>query len=117
MFVACQGCSPWFESRVGHLTGTTASKLLKTLKFVLLDDTTFMPSVQRLLEVLGLSLQRKPLERILTIAPTVLKKAYKALGYKAASQSFPYVPKTGYLLVYGPYKIKEEGHRRIFPGG
>jgi hypothetical protein len=27
MFVACQGCSPWFEARVGHLTGTTSLKI------------------------------------------------------------------------------------------
>jgi hypothetical protein len=24
VFVACQGCTPWFEAKVGHLSGITA---------------------------------------------------------------------------------------------
>jgi hypothetical protein len=35
VFVAYQNCAPWFEARVGHLTGTTAMRIIKTIKFVL----------------------------------------------------------------------------------
>jgi hypothetical protein len=32
VFVACQGCTPWFEARFGHLTGTEALSIMKSLK-------------------------------------------------------------------------------------
>jgi hypothetical protein len=63
MFVAYQGSSPWFEARVGHLTGTTALKIIKTLKFVLLEDTTLPSAVTKLMQVLGLALERKTTEK------------------------------------------------------
>jgi len=89
VFVACQGCSPWFEARVGHLTGTTCLKLMKTLKFVMLDSeimTKMDPNLRYLLEgVIGLSLARKTKEQVARTSPTALKKAYKSLGYKAAA--------------------------------
>lgn len=87
IFVACQGSTPWFEARVGHLTGTTALKLLKTIKFILFDHPNLPASIHALLKMLGLSLQRKSNEQIGTLTPSALKKAYKALGFKATSST------------------------------
>lgn len=86
MFVACQGCSPWFEARVGHLTGTTAMQTLRTIKFLLLDDPN-SPSVGILLQLLGLSLERKTREQIIRLTPRNMKTAYKTLGYEATAST------------------------------
>jgi hypothetical protein len=86
-FVVCQGCSPWFEARVGHLTGTTALKKIKTLKFVLLDDPTLPSAVPKLIQVLGLALERKSTEQITKLSQPNFRKAYKSLGYKAATST------------------------------
>jgi hypothetical protein len=37
VFVACQGCTLWFEARVGHLTGTEALSIMKSLKYILMS--------------------------------------------------------------------------------
>ena len=82
VFVACQGCTPWFEARVGHLTGTTALKILKTIKFVLHDHPELPPSIHDLLHALGLSLTRKSRDEVNKLSLTTLRNAYKTLGYK-----------------------------------
>jgi hypothetical protein len=87
MFVACQGCTPWFEARVGHLTGTTALQTLKTIKFVLLDDSNSPPSVRILLCLLGLSLERKSKQQICSFPESNIKKAYKSLGFHATAST------------------------------
>jgi hypothetical protein len=61
--VVYQGCTPWFEARVGHLTGTTALRVIKSARFVLLDDLNLPPSAKELLKLLGLSLGRKSVPR------------------------------------------------------
>jgi hypothetical protein len=48
MIVECQGHAPWYDTTVGHLTGTTALKILETIKFVLFDDVELPPSVDEL---------------------------------------------------------------------
>jgi hypothetical protein len=61
---ACQSCTAWFEARVGHSTGTTALITIKTIKFVLLDDQTLPGTIRQLLQLLGLSLERKSRQSI-----------------------------------------------------
>jgi hypothetical protein len=83
VFVACQGCTPWFEARVGHLTGTTALKIMKTIKFVLHDHPELPESVHHLLHAVGLSLTRKSTDEVSKLSLQSLRNAYKTLGYKA----------------------------------
>jgi hypothetical protein len=86
IFVACQAATPWFEARVGHLTGTTVLHALKVLKYVIADNVEerFRVLVNNLLcEVIGLSFARKTEAHLKGISQQSLKKAYKALGYKA----------------------------------
>jgi hypothetical protein len=85
MFVACQGCTPWFEARVGHLTGTTALTIIKTVKFVLFDDPDLPPGVATLLQLLGLNLQRRSREHIQSLPLSAVKKSYKALGFNVTT--------------------------------
>jgi hypothetical protein len=82
VFVACQGCTPWFEARLGHLTGTTALNIIKTLKYILHDDPELPPSLHHLFDALGLSLKRKTRERVNNLSLALLKNGYKSLGYK-----------------------------------
>jgi hypothetical protein len=88
MFVACPGCTPWFEARVGHLTGTTALKIIKTVKFVLLDDPNSQShhSVRTLLEMLGLKLERRSREQIASNAMASLKKCHPERGALASGE-------------------------------
>jgi hypothetical protein len=85
VFVACQGCTPWFEARVGHLTGTTALSIMKSLKYILHDDPDLPPSMHELLQALGVSLKRRTMERINSLSMTFLKNGYKSLGYQFTS--------------------------------
>jgi hypothetical protein len=85
IFVACQACTPWFEARMGHLTGTTVLKTIKAVKFAVLDNAeegdeaalrTFLG------RTIGLKLNRKTQEELAGVQLTTLKKAYKALGFR-----------------------------------
>jgi hypothetical protein len=70
-----------------HLTGTTALKTNKILKFVLLDYPNSHPCIRKLLEVLGLSLERKSMERITILPVASLRTNFTALGYKATTST------------------------------
>jgi hypothetical protein len=70
---------------VGHLTGTTALNAIKAIKFVLLDDQTLPGTFRHLLQLLGLSLERKSRQSISRLLLASLKKAYKALGLKSTT--------------------------------
>ena len=74
---------PWFEARMGHLTGTTVLKTLKTLKFVLLDESDTAEEMKRMLEtIIGLKMTRTTEQQFSSVALTTLKKVFKELGYK-----------------------------------
>jgi hypothetical protein len=62
-------------------------KILKTIKFVLLDHPDLPSSVKDLLAALGLTLQRKSRERVSSFPPTELRKGYKVLGYKVTTNT------------------------------
>jgi hypothetical protein len=92
-FVACQGCTPWFEARVGHLTGTTVLKIVKILKFVLVDELDGTGPDQEfiirdvLTLILGLKMDRKTEEQLATATLPMLRKAYKTLGFKVSNKT------------------------------
>ena len=81
-----QAATPWFEARVGHLTGTTVLQALKVLKYVIADniEERFRDLVNNLLcKVIGLSFAQKTEAHLKGNSQQSMKKAYMALGYKA----------------------------------
>ena len=84
IFVACQACTPWFEARMGHLTGTTVLKTVKALKFSFLDasDKDEEDATRLFLQgTLGLKMNRKTEAQLAGVQLATLKKAYKSLGF------------------------------------
>ena len=87
IFVSCQGCTPWFEARMGHLTGTTVLRTLKAVKFVIVD-TVKSPQLSHFLRsTIGLKLVRKTQQQLAGVSLPVLKKAYRALGHMPTSKT------------------------------
>ena len=72
-----QAKSPWFELRMGLLTGTTAKNLLRCLKFRLLSE--FGDNFQALLNIWGVICRKPEESKVLQISAS----KRKALGYFA----------------------------------
>jgi hypothetical protein len=76
-----QAVAPWFEYRIGNLTGTTAKNVLRCLKFEFIEN---IPGVDQLLKVFGLDLKTPTLEQ-LQKPMIALKNACKVLGFMSVS--------------------------------
>ena len=74
-----QAQSPWFELRMGLLTGTTAKNLIRCLKFRLLSE--FGDNFKGLLNIWGVTCKNPDENKVLELSTSKRKAAYKALGY------------------------------------
>ena len=77
--MACQASSPWFECRMGRLTGTTTKNLIKCLKFKLLEK--FGTDFLRLINFWGIRCQLPDSAKVDKLITAKHKAAYKALGF------------------------------------
>ena len=76
-----QAVSPWFELRVGLLTGTTTKNVLRAVKYLLADDAEFGDTAKLLFDIFGFKMQRPSAAQVMSKQKAVVKKMYKQLGH------------------------------------
>ena len=69
----CQAVSPWFEMRCGHITGTTAKNIIRTLKYYFLDKYDVDETFSNLANILGKLLYEIFLKQIIYCHYTDIK--------------------------------------------
>lgn len=80
-----QATTPWFESRMGRLTGTTAKNVIRCLKFEYLDISEDGEKYKTVMNIFGLKLERYTIDKFDSMSVKKKKTECKRLGFHSTS--------------------------------